>query len=127
MDIKDVILIFCAKLEENLNLQGSLNSKTGQNTHKVKLICEMKPAGYFLPQIHPGTSKTALLHNKEQEALFVELWINNRCLFRNSTIPYKTDTESLHMIEYHLLTNLLNTIFRFGVTAMDNVLLKQKV
>ena len=113
MSIKDVILLLCANLEENLN------DRDGENIHKVELVCEIKPSGYFLPQIHLGTSKTALLHNKEQEALFVELWLDNRCLFRNSNIPYKSDTEFLHMIEYHLLTDLLNTIFRFGVTAMD--------
>lgn len=113
MNIKDVILTLCANLEENLN------DRTGKNIHKVKLVCEMKPSGYFLPQIHLGTSKTALLHDKEQEALFVELWLDNRCLFRNSNIPYKSDTEFLHMIEYHLLTDLLNTIFRFGVSSCD--------
>ena len=125
MDIKDVILIFCAKLEENLNLQGSLNSKTGQNTHKVKLICEMKPAGYFLPQIHPGTSKTALLHDNEPEAFFVELWLDNRCLFRQFNIP--ENVEITHVVEFYLLTELLNTVFEYGVTAMDNSLLKQKI
>lgn len=113
MSIKDVILSLCTNLEENLN------DKAGQNIHKVKLICEMKPSGYFLPQIHPGTSKTVHLQDQEQEALFVELWLDERCLFRQSNIPYKSDTEFLHMIEYHLLTDLLNTIFRFGVTAMD--------
>ena len=119
MSIKDVILLLCINTEEYLN------DKADQNIHKVKLICEMKPSGYFLPQIHPGTSKTVHLQDREQEALFVELWLDERCLFRQSNIP--ENVEVTHFVEFYLLTELLNTVFRFGVIAMDSSLLKQKV
>ena len=119
MSIKDVILLLCANLEENLN------DRDGENIHKVKLVCGMKPSGYFLPQIHPGTSKTVHLQDQEQEALFVELWLDERCLFRQSNIP--ENVEVTHFVEFYLLTELLNTVFRFGVIAMDSSLLKQKV
>lgn len=118
MSIKDVILTLCANLEQNLN------DRDGQDIHKVKLICEMKPAGYFLPQIHPGTSNTTALQYVDKDALFVELWVDNKCLFRDSSIPQNNSIEVIHMLEYYLLNKLLSTIFRFGISSMDNSLLK---
>lgn len=117
-NIKDTLIKLCSNLEANLN------EKSGDTHHKVKITCELKPSDYFLPQFHPGTSETVYLQDNKQEAFFVELWLDDKCLYRKSGILPDDSPDTRDDFENYFLDELLNLIFRYGVISINESLLK---
>lgn len=95
------------------NLQKELNLRDGKEIHRVELQSGLKPEGYFTPMMHIGTSKT--LPNDIRMALFVEVWVDGECIFREVHVPLVT--ESLEVVEEFLITKVLRHIFTFGVMS----------
>ncbi len=96
------------------NLQKEMNERRETNkTHKVELISGLKPENYWLPQMHIGT--TATLPTEVRMAWFVEIWIDGKCIFRQSHIPH--ESEDLNIVEGFLIRRVLRAAFTFGVMA----------
>jgi len=113
MDIKLLVIELCNNLEKELNSRGKFDYK-----RTVEFFSGMKPSDYFLPMMHIGTTKTIPVNGVN--AWFVEIFIDNKCVFRESAIP--NNTESLEIIEQHLIQRVLRNIFTFGLmTTKDYI------
>ena len=107
MDKKELLIALCN------NLEKELNEREGQQTHKVELQSMLKPENYFTPMMHIGTTRT--LPDKVRMAWFVEVWVDGKCIFRESSVPH--ETEDLKIIETVLINRILRLIFTFGVMS----------
>jgi hypothetical protein len=95
------------------NLQQELNQREGEEIHEVELRSGLKPEGYFTSMMHIGTTRT--LPDAVRMAWFVEVWVDGECVFRESSVPHKT--EPLEIVEGFLITKVLRNIFTFGVMS----------
>ena len=100
MDKKKLLIELCD------NLEKELNQIEGKETHKVELQSGLKPENL-------GTTKT--LPSGVRMAWFVEVWVDGKCIFRESHLPDKT--EALEIIEGVLVSRVLIQIFTFGVMS----------
>jgi len=107
MDKKELLIELCANLEKELNMRES------KQIHQVKFSSGLKALNYFTPAMHIGTTKT--LPNSLKSAWFVEVWIDGKCIFRESHVLNKTD--ALEMVEELLINRVLRSIFTFGVMS----------
>src|SRR3990167_5002937 len=112
MDKKELLIELCANLEKELNMREKAS------THKVKFVSGLKPNNYFTPMMHIGTTKT--LPNSIRAAWFVEVWVDSKCIFRESYIPHKT--EDLEIVEGFLTSKILRHIFTFGVMSSKKII-----
>lgn len=107
MNKKELLIELCD------NLQKELNEREIIQNHKVELQSGFKPSNYFTPMAHIGTTKTSL--DETQMAWFVEVWIDSKCIFRESHIP--SENEKIEIVEGFLLNRVLRHIFTFGVMS----------
>lgn len=107
MDKKELLIELCDKLEKELN------QREGKETHKVELQSGLKPETYFTPMIHIGTTRT--LPDEVRMAWFVEIWVDGKCILRESHLP--KETELLETVEGFLISRVLRHIFTFGVMS----------
>jgi hypothetical protein len=107
MDKKELLIELCD------NLQKELNQREGKQTHKVELQSGLKPESYFTPIMHIGTTRT--LPDEVRMAFFVEVWVDGKCIFRETHVPHIT--EALEIVEDFLISRVLRHIFAFGVMS----------
>ena len=107
MDKKELLIELCD------NLEKELNQRDGDETHKVELQSGLKPENYFTPMIHIGTTRT--LPDGVGMAWFVEVWVDGKCIFRESALQHKNET--LEELESFLISRVLRHIFAFGVMS----------
>lgn len=107
MEIKNLLLELCD------TLQKELNTREVSPSHKVELISGLKPENYFAPMMHIGTSET--LPDSIRMAWFVEVWVDGKCIFRESHLPH--ETEDVKIVEGFLMRRVLRHIFTFGVMS----------
>ena len=118
MYIKQLVIELCNNLEKELNSRGEFDYK-----RTVEFFSGMNPSNYFLPMMHIGTTKTIPIN--EMNAWFVEISVDNKCIFRESAIP--SDTESLEVIENYLIQRALRNIFTFGIMTTKDYIDKNTV
>lgn len=115
---KQLLLDLCKELEQNLNLLK------GKNIHKVELISCMKPSDYYLPVMYIGTGLP--ITRKLQMALFVEIYVDDKCVFRESYIP--NETEDINVVESFLIDRVLKQVFMHGImSAKRNIEEREKL
>ena len=107
MEKKELLIELCD------NLEKELNQREGKQTHKVELQSGLKPESYFTPMMHIGTTRT--LPDGVRMAWFVEVWVDGKCIFRESHVPH--ETEALEIVEGFLISRVLRHIFTFGVMS----------
>lgn len=107
---KDEVIELCSHLQNMLNFK--------EEKHKVDFFLGFKPSIYYLPMIHIGTSSS--INNKKENALFAEIFVDGRCIFRESYIP--RETEDLKVAEGMLITRLIKSVFCHGVWSQKQVL-----
>lgn len=107
MKKKDLLIGLCENLEEEMN------DRELHPFHKVRFESSLKPNGYYLPEIHLGTSKSMPV--KELLSWFVEIWVDGTCIFRQSQIPHESD--HLESIEAHLIDRVLRDVFTYGIMS----------
>ena len=112
MEKKELLIELCD------NIEKELNQREGKQTHKVELQSGLKPENYFTPMMHIGTTKTLL--NGVRMAWFVEVWVDGKCIFRETHVPH--ETEVLEIIEDSLISRVLRHIFTFGVMASKKII-----
>ena len=105
MDKKELLIDLCANLEKELNMMG------GKLTHKVEFVSGLKSHDYYLPMMHIGTTNS--LPDTIIMAWFVEVWVDGKCIFRESHVP--RESEVLETVEGFLTNRVLSRIFTFGV------------
>ena len=108
MNKKELLIELCANLEKDLNARDNHIAKI-----KVVFVSGLKPANYYLPMMHIGT--TATLPDKVKMAYFVEVWVDHKCIFRESWMPH--ETEDLGRIESILMNRILRHVFSFGIMS----------
>ena len=116
VNYKELLIELCKNLEKDLN------QREGKQTHKVRLQSKLKPKNYFIPTMHIGTTKT--LPNKIKMAWFVEIWIDEKCIFRES--HSLRETESNEIVEVFLMKKILRHIFKFGVMSSKKFIDEQE-
>jgi hypothetical protein len=95
------------------NLEKELNQRDGKKTHKVQLQSGLKPENYFVPMMSIGITRKS--YNGVSMAWFVEVWVDGKCIFRESHVPHKT--EKLEIVEGFLIKRVFRHIFTFGVMS----------
>lgn len=121
MNVKEDIIELCEQLEFSLNIQeqGMELSKK----RSVKFVYGEKPANYYLPVMHIGTTST--IPTKIEMAIFAEIFVDNVCVIRESYMP--KESENLEIVEEAILRRLLQMIFNCGVMrAYKNLVFIQK-
>lgn len=106
MDTKELLHGLCANLEMELNAR----KETTEN-RTVEFFSGLKPSDYYLPSTHIGTTKSKTIEGVS--AWYVEVWVDGKCIFRESYIP--KDGEDLKIVEGFMITRVLRNIFIFGV------------
>ena len=107
---KEILVELCKYLQNMLNIKEQLSDKP---SHKVELFSGLKPANYFIPQMHFGTSKT--ISQEIELAYFVEIFVDQTCIFRECTLPKEKD--DLKTIEEMVCLRLLNDVFCYGIMS----------
>lgn len=110
---KSILVELCDNLQEVLNLQEQVVNKPA--THKVKLVSEMKQDNYWLPMMHLGTTKTISEGTGLKMAWFVEVYVDGKCIFRESYLP--RENEDLEVVEGMLVTRMLKNVFCYGIMS----------
>lgn len=110
METKDLLLKLCRDLEIRINQSGTLKR------HKIVLESGVKPPGYFLPQMHIGTTKT--LPNETEFVFYVEIWFDDKCIFRLN--HYIEDSMDYSEVENLLMGKMLEEVFASGIMLTYN-------
>lgn len=93
-------------------------AKEEDQIRSIKLTSEMKPDNYFIPQIWIGAG---LPNDESIPAWFVEIWINDLCVFRESKVANHGQDTNWKIIEESCLDRLLQNILSHGLTAAYKV------
>lgn len=104
----EIIKGCCDALKENLRFD--------KVKHTVSFISEFKPYNYYLPEMHIGSSLS--ISDKIPMAWFAEIYVDNKCIFRESLIPNEDD--NLNNIEEVVIDRLLKNVFIYGVMSSKN-------
>lgn len=108
MEKKIILQELCDNLEKELNIKEETAIR-----RTVNLFSGFKPSGYYLPQIHIGTTKT--VDSRFEMAWFVEISIDGKVIFRESYIP--KESECLNIVECFMINRILRNIFTYGVMS----------
>ncbi len=114
MDKAQLITELCAQLQRNINYQNKAEAK---EEVKVEFTLEIKPSNYFLAQMHFGTSAT--IPDKIDTAYFAEIWIDSKCIFRESYYLREGNEEE---IKQKICDILLVNVFCYGVMSAEKAL-----
>ncbi len=106
--IKKLLIDLCSNLEKEIN-----ERKETANKITVEFFSGLKPDGYYLPEMHTGTSKS--ITSERSMAWFVEISVDGKVIFRESHVPYKD--EKLKIVEEFLVARVLRNVFTFGVMS----------
>lgn len=110
---KELLISLCQGLQERSKLRS--DNKT---PYTVEFFSGLKPKGYWLPQMHMGT--TATVTDIVDQEWYVEIFVNKKCIFRECGIPSKS--EDLRDVEESLVNRVIFNIFAHGVmTAKKNI------
>jgi hypothetical protein len=82
--------------------------------HTIELFSGIKPSGYYAPQIWIGTGIPQDI--TPSPAWFVEIWINNTCVFRESASS-APDATNLQGSENELLERTMAQVFFHGIDS----------
>ncbi len=109
----------CDYLEGMLTSQQIISKEIPTDT--VTYFLGKKPSGYYVPKF-VATTKGALSEkmNTEPVALFAEVFVNRKCIFRESYIPQPTEDEEI--CKGVVMTRLFHSIFAYGVMASKKVM-----
>jgi len=107
MEIKTLLQELCNTLQKELNERDKPTQP-----RKVDFVSGLKPENYWLPLMYFGTGKPSPI---VRMAWFVEIWIDGKCIFRQSHIPH--ESEDLNIVEGFLIRRVLRDAFTFGVMA----------
>jgi len=113
MEQKLILQELCSDLEKELN-----ERKETAQRRTVEFFSGFKPAGYYLPQIHIGTTKSMPTSGKM--AWFVEVGVDGKVIFRESCMP--RESEDLEIVEGYLISRVLRNIFTFGVMSSKKLI-----
>ena len=108
MDKKNLLIELCKNLQEEL-----IERKETNKERTVVFFSGFKPYNYVLPHIHIGTTKS--LPNEIEMAWFVEIWLDEICIFRQSYIP--RESEDIDIVEQMLITRVFRDIFTYGIMS----------
>lgn len=78
---------------------------------KITLFIGEKPENYHFPAMHIGTTKS--IPTEIRNAYFVEIFVNDRCIFRESA-PIR-EGDDLQKTENYLIERITNNVFCYGV------------
>lgn len=76
-----------------------------------KFFSGLKPARYWLPEIAFSTKHA--LEQREDLAWFCEIFVNNRCIYREIVPPHDKQTEK--ELEQTVLDKLVENVFLHGI------------
>lgn len=110
MERKELLIELCERLEIELNRLKE------DKPNSVVFFSGLKPSNYWLSNIHIGTTKT--IDKNIIIAWFVEIFIDEECIFRESYIP--KDNEDHKIVEGMCISRLFESIFFHGVTNAKN-------
>jgi len=94
------------EVQKMIKIYNQRNSK-----YKFDFISGWKPAKYFLPCIAFSTKHA--LEQREDLAWFCEIFVNNKCIYRECAPPNDKQTEK--ELEQRVLDNLVETVFLHGI------------
>lgn len=117
MNTKNLLTELCG------NLEKELNQREGKQVHKVELLSGLKPSGYRIPMTH--TEPVNVLSDNIRMFWFVEIRIDNKCIFAESHIP--RENEQHEVVEDLLMTRTLRHIFTFGIMSVSDFVDKVEI
>ena len=103
----------------NVNFKGEKKIET------IELFSGIKPASYYVPNIleylnHPPYSNRG---EKTELAWFVEIWIDNVCIWRKSRINEMGD--NLQQYEDELIKEIMREIVMHGLNSSWNFIIER--
>ncbi|MBK7377331.1 MAG: hypothetical protein IPJ02_17800 [Chitinophagaceae bacterium] len=103
-------------MKENINKWCEIFSEllSIKEKHTVVFTSCLKRSDYFLPMIKIGS-----LEPFSKPAWFCEIWIDDKCIFRESRIPID---ESNEQAEIKTIDKLMQSIFNHGVMGAKGIL-----
>lgn len=115
MENKELLEKLCKSYEKSLNKERRIGERK-----EVTFFSGMKPSGYYLPLVQIGKYRP----NSDENAWFVEIGVNNRVLFRRSTLL--KGNEDLDAIEGFLIDRIIEDIFACGMIYSAIIIDKTK-
>jgi len=119
MDLGDVLRLLCKEYE------NFINADKKEIPIKVKFVNEKKPDGYWLSQMHMGTSKTANI-DRNSLAWHTEIWVNNKCIYRQNVLPSDQTEEGWNKAKFICQQKVLTAVFTYGLAAAREILKNTK-
>lgn len=107
------------KIIEYLKTYEEIMSFSTKKKVVVTFFSGYKPSSYYLPQMMIGSKPP-----ESYMAWFCEIFIDNICIYRESRIPTKNETD-LEMEEM-VLNQLMRQIFIHGVSSAERTIKKYK-
>jgi len=112
-DTKQQLLYYLESYKDRMNMYDSDKNKID----KIELFSGVKPASYYFPDLLEYLHYTPLFEKgvKRQMAWFVEIWINDVCVWRKSKM--NETGEGLQQFEEELIADLMSEIVMVGLNS----------